>query len=134
MSFLIHFHYLGLACLHLVCFVSVSPVNGNWSQWSPWQPCSVTCGGGNRTRNRACTEPRPKWEGKDCIGMNVSSEECNQHKCNGKVFSRLSLDNMLQTIVLQVKGVNRFSITGFQKQSILAILDTPVDVFFKKST
>ena len=59
-------------------------VNGSWSQWSSWQPCNMTCGGGNRTRTRTCSNPAPKWNGKDCPGTNISTESCNLHKCEGK--------------------------------------------------
>ncbi|XP_020617105.1 netrin receptor UNC5A-like, partial [Orbicella faveolata] len=58
-------------------------VNGSWSQWSSWQPCSVTCGGGHRTRARTCSNPAPKWNGKYCPGTNISAESCNFHKCKG---------------------------------------------------
>ena len=26
------------------------PTDGNWGLWSPWSPCSVSCGGGVQTR------------------------------------------------------------------------------------
>jgi hypothetical protein len=25
-------------------------VNGDWSEWSEWEECSVTCGGGSKTK------------------------------------------------------------------------------------
>ena len=59
-------------------------MNGSWSQWSSWQPCSVTCGGGNRTRARTCSKPAPKWNGMECPGTNISTESCNLHKCKGR--------------------------------------------------
>ncbi|CAH3159794.1 unnamed protein product [Porites lobata] len=56
-------------------------VNGEWSQWFPWQPCSVTCDTGNRSRVRTCTEPAPKWGGQNCIGINMSINACSERKC-----------------------------------------------------
>ena len=61
-----------------------SSVNGSWSQWSSWQPCSVTCGEGNRVRFRTCSNPAPKWNGMDCPGTNISTESCNLHECKGR--------------------------------------------------
>ena len=58
-------------------------MNGSWSQWSSWQPCSVTCGDGNRVRARTCSNPAPKWNGKDCPGANISTESCFMLKCKG---------------------------------------------------
>ena len=63
-------------------------VNGSWSQWSPWQPCSVTCGGGNRTRSRTCSNSTQKWNGKECYGRNISTERCNLRECIGRCFFR----------------------------------------------
>ena len=54
-----------------------------WSHWSPWQACTVTCGVGYKTRTRTCTNPAPKWSGQDCIGMHISSNNCNLEKCKG---------------------------------------------------
>ena len=65
------------------CFF-LSSVNGSWSQWSSWQPCSVTCGDGNRVRARTCSNPAPKWNGRDCPGTNSSTESCNMRKCKGR--------------------------------------------------
>ena len=61
-------------------------VNGSWSQWSSWQPCSVTCGGGNRTRTRTCSYSAPKWNRQECSGTNTSTERCNLHECKGRCF------------------------------------------------
>ncbi|XP_066275229.1 SCO-spondin-like [Branchiostoma lanceolatum] len=53
------------------------PVDGGWSDWSPWFDCSVTCGVGTRTRNRACTNPAPANGGADCVGPDQETQECN---------------------------------------------------------
>ena len=57
-------------------------MNGSWSHWSQWQPCSLTCGGGHRTRTRTCNSA-PQYNGQDCPGTNISTESCNLQKCIG---------------------------------------------------
>ena len=34
------------------------PIDGNWDDWSAWTPCTRTCGGGVKSRQRYCTNPR----------------------------------------------------------------------------
>ena len=75
-----------VTCIKIVSYVYFDNwfiVNGEWSQWFPWQPCSVTCGTGNRSRVRTCTEPAPKWGGQNCIGINMSINACSERKCAG---------------------------------------------------
>ncbi|KAK6188476.1 hypothetical protein SNE40_004643 [Patella caerulea] len=36
------------------CNENPCPIPGDWFEWSEWSPCSVTCGGGTRTRSRVC--------------------------------------------------------------------------------
>ncbi|XP_062378705.1 thrombospondin-1-like [Sardina pilchardus] len=57
------------------------PINGGWGPWSPWDTCSVTCGGGSQTRQRLCTDPAPKYGGKDCVGPPKEEQLCNTEKC-----------------------------------------------------
>ncbi|XP_040851928.1 properdin-like [Ochotona curzoniae] len=52
------------------------PEMGGWSDWSAWQPCSVTCSKGTRTRKRACDRPAPKCGG-HCPGEAHDSEVCD---------------------------------------------------------
>jgi hypothetical protein len=46
------------------------PVNGGWSDWGPYDACSVTaCGStGTKTRHRTCTNPAPANGGANCVG------------------------------------------------------------------
>lgn len=63
--------------------VGVCVINGGYTTWSGWSECSVTCGGGTRTRTRNCTNPVPMGGGKDCsdIGEPVQEQECNNQTC-----------------------------------------------------
>jgi hypothetical protein len=56
-------------------------VNGDWSEWSEWEECSVTCGGGSKTRNRTCTEPEPQYGGNNCTGHDTNYTSCNAYPC-----------------------------------------------------
>ncbi|XP_052699211.1 SCO-spondin-like isoform X2 [Crassostrea angulata] len=57
------------------------PVNGGWSNWSSYFHCSVSCGGGNQTRTRSCTNPAPSHGGHNCVGKSVETATCNDHGC-----------------------------------------------------
>uniref|UniRef100_A0A8C6PK97 Thrombospondin-1 n=1 Tax=Nothobranchius furzeri TaxID=105023 RepID=A0A8C6PK97_NOTFU len=64
-----------------VCQMSPCPVNGGWGPWSPWDTCSVTCGGGIQTRKHHCNDPAPKYGGKDCVGDAAMVRVCNKQDC-----------------------------------------------------
>ena len=52
-----------------------------WSEWSGWQPCSASCGGGLTSRYRVGT-----WEDRyHHISIpHVEKKTCNEHTCDGK--------------------------------------------------
>ncbi|XP_052706720.1 coadhesin-like [Crassostrea angulata] len=52
------------------------PIDGVWSDWSTWSDCSKTCGHGEETRIRTCTNPPPQHGGKDCPGVGLESRKC----------------------------------------------------------
>uniref|UniRef100_A0A8C6USJ7 Thrombospondin 1b n=1 Tax=Neogobius melanostomus TaxID=47308 RepID=A0A8C6USJ7_9GOBI len=63
------------------CQKSPCPINGDWGPWSPWDTCSLTCGGGVQTRKRLCNNPPPKYGGKECIGEAKNTKMCNKNAC-----------------------------------------------------
>ena len=56
-------------------------VQGRWSLWQPWGPCTGSCGSGSQTRIRTCTNPFPR---NSCLGANSQSRRCNPNSCSGK--------------------------------------------------
>ena len=64
------------------------PVHGNWALWSSWGDCTVTCGRGQRRRFRTCTNPRPRFHGRACVGLEHDTQLCNTNNCAGKVDRR----------------------------------------------
>ncbi|XP_064532847.1 A disintegrin and metalloproteinase with thrombospondin motifs 13 isoform X6 [Pseudopipra pipra] len=56
-------------------------VHGQWSAWSPFSPCSRSCGGGVVVRQRFCNNPRPAFGGQECRGASIQAEMCNTQAC-----------------------------------------------------
>ncbi|XP_013414531.1 SCO-spondin [Lingula anatina] len=64
------------------CNIQDCPVHGQWGDWCcSWSECSTTCGGGQRTRTRQCSNPAPANGGADCVGSSIEEEMCNTQLC-----------------------------------------------------
>lgn len=61
-----------------------SAVDGNWTDWGDWERCSVTCVGGTQSRSRTCTNPPPRYGGRDCSGESEDVQSCNEDPCPSK--------------------------------------------------
>jgi len=60
-------------------------VDGGSTPWSQWTECSKTCGGGSKSRERTCTNPKPQGNGQPCYPRLGEPEEvvkCNEQKCD----------------------------------------------------
>ena len=53
------------------------PVNGHWTSWLAWEPCSVPCGVGNTKRFRECSNPLPMYGGLPCPGPKFEKKVCD---------------------------------------------------------
>ncbi|XP_066289406.1 A disintegrin and metalloproteinase with thrombospondin motifs 16-like isoform X2 [Branchiostoma lanceolatum] len=56
-------------------------VDGGWSPFSEWAPCSRTCGGGITYKERDCNNPRPQYGGAYCVGESKIYRMCNIQDC-----------------------------------------------------
>ncbi|KAF7458520.1 thrombospondin type 1 domain-containing protein [Cryptosporidium felis] len=73
----------GVTCPTLIenegCNISISCEDCNYSSWSPWSECSVSCQGGVRTRTRKLIW-KSDIEGQ-CQDPGTDVEACNEQKC-----------------------------------------------------
>lgn len=70
--------------LHLKFYSLTLAVDGEWTEWRDWEPCSRTCGTGTQQRLRSCTRPRPAFGGRDCVGNSRETKTCETRACPGK--------------------------------------------------
>ncbi|XP_015748427.1 PREDICTED: uncharacterized protein LOC107328204 [Acropora digitifera] len=69
---------------------SCGAIDGGYTDWSSWGPCSVSCDTGTQRRSRTCTNPRPFAGGKTCeertLGPAEETQECETRKCRKADF------------------------------------------------
>ena len=56
-----------------------NPINCQVSPWTPWLPCSMSCGGGERRRQRSVVTPRVA-DGRECPELD-HQERCPTQQC-----------------------------------------------------
>lgn len=56
-------------------------VDGQWTEWSPWNSCSRTCGRGMQVSTRHCTNPPPGRGGEKCKGNHIKTKSCDGPDC-----------------------------------------------------
>ncbi|CAG5122853.1 unnamed protein product, partial [Candidula unifasciata] len=61
------------------CNEQPCPIDGYYSEWSEWSPCTLSCGSGSQQRHRTCTPPL--FGGTDCQGPASAVQACNTHHC-----------------------------------------------------
>ncbi|XP_064631894.1 hemicentin-1-like [Lineus longissimus] len=63
------------------CGNKICPVHGEWSDWSEFSECSVTCGKGVKVRMRECNSPAPTYGGRWCRGRSIQQKKCHLKMC-----------------------------------------------------
>ncbi|XP_076248702.1 uncharacterized protein LOC143188377 [Calliopsis andreniformis] len=63
------------------CTINNCSINGIWSSWTVWSPCSTSCGIGTQLRNRMCTNPSPSGDGLSCFGSASEIRQCFTRPC-----------------------------------------------------
>ncbi|ROT80008.1 putative hemicentin-1 isoform X7, partial [Penaeus vannamei] len=106
------------------CNTVKCPVNGAWSSWSEWSPCSMTCGLGMRVRSRLCNNPYPGFGGAPCVGEERETSSCEGDTCevlptlakgtvigelNGEDLGIVSLVSNVSTLGMQRTVTTRVS-------------------------
>ncbi|OWF49489.1 Hemicentin-1 [Mizuhopecten yessoensis] len=71
----------GDASDQMACTLNPCPVDGGFTDWTSWDTCTVTCGGGPQGRNRSCTQPAPAHGGASCNGTDSETQDCNTAVC-----------------------------------------------------
>ncbi|XP_034312530.2 SCO-spondin isoform X1 [Magallana gigas] len=61
------------------CNTQPCPVDGEFTDWTDWGKCDVTCGGGSQLRSRACNGPF--HGGQNCSGAWEETQTCNSQNC-----------------------------------------------------
>ncbi|XP_070563732.1 A disintegrin and metalloproteinase with thrombospondin motifs adt-1-like [Ptychodera flava] len=64
-----------------ICNAFHCPIHGEYSKWSDWSECPVTCGGAIVNRTRVCNNPAPKYDGSDCEGSPDDNKWCATNPC-----------------------------------------------------
>eukprot|EP00930_Biecheleria_cincta_P099272 TRINITY_DN90909_c0_g1_i1.p1 TRINITY_DN90909_c0_g1~~TRINITY_DN90909_c0_g1_i1.p1 ORF type:complete len:1250 (-),score=93.25 TRINITY_DN90909_c0_g1_i1:232-3981(-) len=63
------------------CDLAICPIHCKWSDWSSWDPCSVTCGtGGTQNRNRTISV-QAEFNGDPCTGNTSQEQSCSASPC-----------------------------------------------------
>ncbi|XP_059055109.1 uncharacterized protein LOC131849133, partial [Achroia grisella] len=64
-----------------ICENKRCTLDGGWSAWGSWGPCSQSCGAGKRSRSRSCTRPIPANGGINCVGSRIEVGSCHLSPC-----------------------------------------------------
>lgn len=81
------------------CEMMRCPIDGGWSEFGDWQPCSPTCVEENSSiipiqiRKRFCNAPVPKFDGRNCQGSSLEKRTCTLRYC--PIDGKLSAWNMV---------------------------------------
>ena len=113
---------------------NTTPINGGWSSYSSYTPCTKACGGGTQTKRRTCSNPSPQHGGNECTKENntkttpqnrveTQTQQCNSQRCTLRISRRMDSlvlhllphPNLLQSNTLRTR--HRMHSTGWNENS-----------------
>ena len=74
-----------MSCKFLMLLYDHCLVDGGYTPWSSYGPCSEKCGDGVKERTRSCTRPAPAHGGKLCAGPVTEVAPCLIKHCPGSL-------------------------------------------------
>ncbi|XP_061624718.1 hemicentin-1 isoform X2 [Phyllopteryx taeniolatus] len=80
-------------------------INGGYSNWQDWGPCSSLCGQGFQERVRLCNNPEPAHGGRSCSGPSIDSRKCQAGLCPGEA-PRTTRGSLIGTVNEREFGVS----------------------------
>lgn len=97
------------------CLITECPVDGVWSEWTAWSPCSATCKSpivesppSIKYRHRDCSNPAPAFGGTPCKGTSYQQEICEVPVCpidgGWSIFSNWSTCSVACGVGMQVRN------------------------------
>ena len=96
---------------YLVIWFFNSPENCTWGEWSSWETCSQTCGGGSQIRTRSVSEQAKR--GGSCPGQSSELQGCNTQLCPP---GRLIIRNIIISFCDMALWISRKLHMGWMEQ------------------
>ncbi|KAH9492582.1 Contactin-associated protein-like 2 [Bulinus truncatus] len=94
----------GLNAEYLRCSENSCPIPGLWLPWSPWTPCSATCGGGSHIRERICNTTSFGNLTAPCPGSTMENASCHTFNCLplARTCTELKQRGLIENVMAEV--------------------------------
>ncbi|KAI1707981.1 thrombospondin type 1 domain-containing protein [Ditylenchus destructor] len=79
-----------MVCNTQACPTTNTQVGDQWTDWTSWNQCSVSCGRGSQARYRRCTTPQSTIAF-SCPGQTMDIRTCDELPCSNKPSSSVGL-------------------------------------------
>ncbi|KAI1730491.1 thrombospondin type 1 domain-containing protein [Ditylenchus destructor] len=79
-----------MVCNTQACPTTNTQVGDQWTDWTSWNQCSVSCGRGSQARYRRCTTPQSTIA-YTCPGQTMDIRTCDELPCSNKPSSSVGL-------------------------------------------
>ena len=99
------------------------PIDGGWSDFETWLPCDKY---GLEKGFRFCNNPKPQFDGKNCVGENVKVQICTDNYDEGVLLYKEQLCQRLRDI-----GI--FQSLMFTQPFIIRITSDPILEILKRA-